>query len=114
MSVKKYLCTPFFFVAWFYSFGQHTGLTFQDAEKKEITIQHLDSIYKSAVHVDTSLAVFKTEKEQEAMGMSYMKLLQDFGKFLSDHNYKWKKPTMCFNRIYFLTSALGHLEQIEI
>jgi hypothetical protein len=83
------------------AFGQHIGLTFQDAEKQGISIKHLDSLYRSAVHADTSLAVFKTEKEQEALQQAYGKLLQDFGKFLSENNFKWEKPTKCFNRIYF-------------
>jgi hypothetical protein len=83
------------------TFGQHLGLTFQNAEKQGISIQHLDSIYTSAVHSDTSLAVFKTEKEHEALQQAYFKLLQDLGEFLSKNNFKWEKPTRCFNRIYF-------------
>jgi hypothetical protein len=83
------------------SFGQSVGLTFQQAEKQGISINQLDSIYANAVHSDTSLAVFKTEKEQEDSHQAYIKLLQDFGKFLSEHNFKWEKPTRCFNRIYF-------------
>jgi hypothetical protein len=89
-------------------FGQHQGLTFQDAEKQGISIKHLDSIYKSAVHSDASLAVFKTEPEQEALQQAYVKLLQDLGKFLSDNKFKWEKPTRCFNRIYF--SATGTID----
>ncbi|NLA24739.1 MAG: hypothetical protein GX879_07210, partial [Bacteroidales bacterium] len=58
-------------------------------------------IYTSAVSSDTSLAVFKTEKEQEAFKQAYIQLLQDFGNFLSQNNFKWEKPTRCFNRIYF-------------
>lgn len=85
----------------FQTFGQHLGLTFQNAEKQGISIKHLDSVYTSAVHTDTTLAVFKTESEQEAMQKAYIKLLQDFGKFLSENNFKWEKPTRCFNRIYF-------------
>ncbi len=83
------------------TFGQHLGLTFQNAEKQGISIKHLDSIYTSAVHTDTSLAVFKTEKEQEALQQAYFNLLQDFANFLSENNFKWEKPTRCFNRIYF-------------
>jgi hypothetical protein len=83
------------------SSGQHIGLTFQQAEKQGVSIGLLDSIYTSAVHADTSLAVFKTETEQEALQQAYGKLLQDLGKFLSVNNFKWEKPTKCFNRIYF-------------
>lgn len=82
-------------------FGQHSGLTFQEAEKQGISIKHLDSIYTSALHNNISLAVFKTETEQKAMQQAYAKLLQDFGIFLSENNFKWEKPTRCFNRIYF-------------
>jgi hypothetical protein len=101
-----------FLAACLHVFGQHQGLTFQDAEKQGISIKHLDGIYKSAVHSDTSLAVFKTETEQEALQQGYVKLLQDLGKFLSDNNFKWEKPTRCFNRIYF--SAEGTIDYFFI
>ena len=81
--------------------AQHLGLTFQEAENQGIRITHLDSIYKSAVHADTSLAVFKADAEQQAMSEAYIKLLQDLGKFLTENNFKWENPVSCFNRIYF-------------
>lgn len=81
--------------------AQHLGLTFKEAENQGIRIAHLDSVYKSAVHSDTSLAVFKSDKEQEAMSQAYITLLQDFGKFLKAQGFNWSKPTRCFNRIYF-------------
>jgi len=84
--------------------GNHIGLTFEDAEKQGI-LHDLDSLYKSAMHTDTSKAVFKTEEEVNAMLGAYTKLLQDLGHFLSDNNFKWNKPTRCFNRIYFNTDG---------
>lgn len=84
-----------------HTWGQHLGLTFQQAEKQGISIKHLDSMYMSAVHSDSSLAVFKTATEQEALQKAYTKLLQDFNKFLLQKDFKWEKPTKCFNRIYF-------------
>lgn len=98
---KKLFFSTILLATCFQTFGQHLGLTFEDAKKQAISIQHLDSVYKSAIHVDSSQAVFKTEKEQEAMSQAYVKLLQDFGKFLTANNFKWDKPTKCFNRIYF-------------
>lgn len=86
-------------------FAQQLGLTFQEAEMKGIRISYLDSIYKSAVHRDTSLAVFKTDKEQESMSKAYIELLQNFGKFLVDNSFKWDHPARCFNRIYFNTEG---------
>lgn len=85
--------------------GQQGGMTFLKAKESGLTISHLDSIYKSAVHIDTSKAVFKSEKEQELMGKAYIKLLQDFGKFLKENKFIWDKPTRCFNRIYFDTDG---------
>ena len=100
MTKKNFIITVLLTIC-LQTFGQHLGLTFQNAEKQGISIKHLDSLYKSAVHADTSLAVFKTEKEQDALQQAYVKLLQDFGKFLLENNFKWEKPTRCFNRIYF-------------
>lgn len=90
------------------SFGQHLGLTFQEAEKTGLTQPYLDSMYQSAMHVDTAEAVFKTDIEQQNMFEAYVKLLQDFGKFLSANNFNWERPTKCFNRIYF--SADGTID----
>lgn len=101
MTTKKLIVATILSAVCLQTFGQHLGLTFQDANKQGLTVQHLDSIYKNAVHVDTSQAVFKTEAEQNAMFESYVKLLQDFGKFLTANNFNWEKPTQCFNRIYF-------------
>jgi len=66
---------------------------------------HLDSLYKSAVHSDTSLAVFKTDLEQKALIQAYYKLLQDFSKFLSEGNFTWDKQTKVFNKVYFNTDG---------
>jgi hemerythrin superfamily protein len=83
------------------SYSQQLGMTFQEAENAGIRISYLDSTFKSAVHVDTSQAVFKTDAEQELMINAYIKLLQDFGKHLNQNKFYWDKPTRCFNRIYF-------------
>ncbi len=88
--------------------GQRLGITFQEAEQQGISIQKLDSIYKSAVHSDTSLAVFKTKPEEATLQQAYIQLLQDLGKFLSLNNFKWDKATRCFNRIYF--NAEGNID----
>lgn len=83
------------------AFAQKLGLTFQEAKKQGISINALDSIYKSAVHVDSSKAVFKTDDAQKALYEAYVELLTDLGKFLSANNFKWDEPTRCFNRVYF-------------
>ncbi len=98
---KRFFISAVLFLICCKTFGQHIGLSFQEAKKQGIEIDLLDSIYQSAVHINTSMAVFKTDIEQETMHKEYIKLLQAFGKFLSANNFIWKKPTKCFNRIYF-------------
>jgi hypothetical protein len=99
--MKKLLFLTSLFVAALYSSGQHLGATIQNAEKLGITIHSLDNIYRSAVHSDTSQAVFKTDSAQGEVVKAYTKLLQDLGTFLADNNFKWNKPVKCWNRIYF-------------
>jgi hypothetical protein len=73
---------------------------FQEAEKQGKSYQSLDSLYKSAVHSDTSQAVFKTPEEQQILQKAYSTFLQELGKHLKENNFKWEKLTKCFNRIY--------------
>lgn len=98
---KKHFIITILLTSSLHFFGQHLGLTFQEAERQGVSIKHLDSLYKSAVHADPAQAVFKTEKEQETLQQQYIKMLQDLGNFLSKNNFNWEKPTRCFNRIYF-------------
>jgi hypothetical protein len=75
--------------------------TIKKAETEGITIRHLDSFYRSAVHVDTTKAVFKTEKESDNLTNAYNKFLADFGTYLKENHLKWDQPSRCWNRIYF-------------
>ena len=63
MTTKTYLIGIILMVLFGKTFGQHLALAINDANRKGISIQHLNSIYKSAVHADTSQAIFKTEAE---------------------------------------------------
>lgn len=83
------------------SFGQGKALTFQEAEKQGTPFQHLDSLYKSAIHDNIALAVFKSSEEQAQLMQAYAKLLQDLGSFLKKHDFNWERHTRGFNRIYF-------------
>jgi hypothetical protein len=74
--------------------------TFRQAEGTAYAMQKLDAQYKSAVHSDSSQAVFKGEEEKKLIA-AYQKLLQEVGKHLTDNGFKWDKPTRCFNRFYF-------------
>ena len=101
MTMKNYLTFLFLIIFCRQAFGQHLGLSFNSAKSQGMSIEHLDSIYQSAVHIDTSQAVFKTDLQQEEMGNEYINLLHSFGKFLTENNFIWEKPTKGFNRIYF-------------
>jgi len=75
------------------------AMTFGEAEQLHIPASHLDSIYKSGIHSDTSLAVFKTN--QEAYIKAYQQLLNELGDFLGENDFSWPQITKGFNRIYF-------------
>lgn len=105
---KSIFCFIFFCASRLAIYGQPIGLSFQEAEKRGISISILDSIYKSAVHTDSLLSVFTTEKDQLAMHQAYVQLLRDLGQFLASEKFVWEKPTRCFNRIYF--SADGSID----
>jgi hypothetical protein len=76
-----------------------TVLKIKNAEENKINIAELDSIYKSGFHVDTSLAVFKTNPEEYYQ--AWVKFNQELGKFLSANEFFWEKTIKGFNRIYF-------------
>jgi len=90
-----------FLVSTISSNAQNTALTFEQAELQGKSYIHLDSLYKSAVHSNEKMAVFKSEKEQLELQKAYQSLILDLAKFLSESNFKWGKTTRCFNRIYF-------------
>lgn len=70
------------------------------AKEKGITVEHLDSVYKSAVHSEPAKAVFKTDAEQQKLAKAYHDFLIDFGAFLIKNNFKWDENTRGWNRIY--------------
>ena len=82
-------------------YSQSKVFSVEEAQKMGISIEKLDLEYKSAVHSDSTKAVFKSEVEQQRLQESYTKLLQDFGSFLNKNNFKWESKTKCFQRIYF-------------
>lgn len=73
-----------------------------NASKFSIRTTQLDSTYKSAVHSDSTLAVFKNVEE---VSEAYRSLLQSLGDFLSKNNFDWEEKTSGFNRIYFDTDG---------
>lgn len=74
------------------------GTTFMEAEGQGINIKHLDSIYMSGAHIDSTKAAFAGHEED--FFHAYSKMLGDLATFLNNSNFKWGKRTKCFNRIY--------------
>jgi len=69
---------------------QKRGMTFTEAAKNGNTLQHLDSIYLSGVHVDTSKAAF-SRSLYDSVQHEYTVLLKKLGKYLSSQGFKWCK-----------------------
>ncbi len=76
-----------------------TVVKLKSAEANNIDIYLLDSLYMSGFHVDTSLAVFKTNPEEYYN--AWVSFMQQWGKFLSANDFYWEETTKGFNRIYF-------------
>lgn len=81
-----------------FAFGQDCR-TFQDYESEGQKISDLDSIYPSAMHIDSTIAVFYG-REQEFYE-AWVSLLRDLAQHLAGNDFVWGKPTWCFNKVYF-------------
>jgi hypothetical protein len=82
----------------FSGFGQNIAISFDEVESKKISIYELDEVYKSALHSDSTKAVFNG-REEEFLN-SYKSLLNELALHLKSNNFYWEKQTRCFNRIY--------------
>jgi hypothetical protein len=78
--------------------AQKIVIQFQEAEKLGISIKELDTRYPSALHADSTKAVFIGREKQ--FYDSYVSLLKELGSYLKKHDYTWGKTTRCYNRIY--------------
>ncbi len=74
--------------------------TIDNAKMDGITVQSLDSKYKSAVHVDNAKAVF-VGSGADSLKNAYTRFLQGFGNYLKTQGFLWQAPSRCWNRIYF-------------
>lgn len=92
----------------FGSLSAQKVVRFSQLEAEGLQLAWLDSVYTSAVHNDTSMAVFKSEAAQQNFIAAYGAFIQDFGKFLADHGFEFKQVQRCFNRVYF--SATGTVD----
>jgi hypothetical protein len=81
-------------------FAQTKIFLFRDAKKEGISIAHLDSTYKSAVHANKELAVFKTPEEQQSLQKAYYSFIRSMASFLTKNNFVWDSPVRSYNRVY--------------
>jgi hypothetical protein len=96
----KYIIAILLLSAALSSQAQHIADTFQQAEKTGHSMQHLDEIYPSALHSDSTKAVFKGKEQGQFIG-AYKTMLFDLNSYLNKNGFSWDKPTRIFNRIYF-------------
>lgn len=96
----KAIITSVFILLFSAAMHSQVGMSIPAAREKGITIQNLDSVYKSAIHSEADKAVFKTEEEQEKLINAYRDFLIDFGDYLLKNNFKWAETTKGWNRIY--------------
>lgn len=73
-------------------------ISFEKARGTDLRTTTLDSTYRSAVHADSTQAVFQ---DQQAFIDAYTRMLQDFGDHLQRNGFEWPGPVRGFNRIYF-------------
>jgi hypothetical protein len=94
----KYLFTLSAFLLSHYLFAQKIAMQFQEAEKQGISIKELDNLYQSALHSDSTKAVFRGREKE--FYQAYVSMLTDLSTYLKKQGYLWGKTTKCFNRIY--------------
>jgi len=99
--MKQTVFAIIFFAFSLHSFGQGVAFPFEKANEHSILISELEQTYQSAIHTDTTLAVFKSKDQENTLVGAYQKLVKDLHKFLKKNNFYWTKPTRCFQRIYF-------------
>jgi hypothetical protein len=88
-------------------FCQKKGMSFSEAANNGFTLQHLDSIYLSGLHVDSLKAAFSSNL-YDTVHKSYTYTLKQLSRYLSSKGFKWGKKTQCFNKLYF--SSTGEID----
>lgn len=76
-------------------------ITFKEALKMETNIDEFARDYKSAIHIDTALSVFKDSNEIDKMNLAYDSFMNEFDRFLKLNDFKWRFKTRCFQKVLF-------------
>jgi len=88
--------------------AQTKVISFAEGIANGVSMADLDIRYKSALHTDTSLAVFKTPEEQAKFIKAYQAFVKEIGSYLSGKGFEWKNPVRIFNRFY--VDSQGNVE----
>lgn len=80
--------------------AQPKALTFEDAATQGLTVEKLDKQYTSAVHTDTTKAMFNGQHQRDFYN-AYVALLTELAAYLNNNGFVWGEPTRVFHRIYF-------------
>ncbi|RYY07508.1 MAG: hypothetical protein EOP43_03055 [Sphingobacteriaceae bacterium] len=88
------------FLLYYSATAKHIAVTFQEAEKRGLTVEKLDRKYHNALDSDPAKAVF-TGKKKDAFYQAYVKMLTDLSIYLKENHFTWGKPTRIVHRIYF-------------
>lgn len=100
--MKKTITTFVLLIVSLVAFSQ-VAITIDVARKKGI-LPGVDSIYKSAIQVDSTKSVF-TGKAKNNFTTAYIQMIKDFGHYLKTNGFHWGKTTQYFNRVYFNKSG---------
>lgn len=76
--------------------AQKRAMSFNDYGPERVL---LDSLYKSAVNADSTLAVFGDQ--QDAFVAAWSEFLGEIARYLQNHDLQWGAPARCFVRVYF-------------
>lgn len=76
-----------------------TILSISEAATHNLSIVHLDSLYKSALHSDTTQAVFN--HQSNAFSKTYTQLVQQLGRFQNENGFNANGGLKFFHRLYF-------------
>lgn len=82
-----------------FSFYAQEVMLFEEAKEKGI-YPAVEEQYKSAVHADSTKAVFVADVDVNRHIQTYQQFIQKLGVFLKEKGFKWDENVRCFNRIY--------------
>lgn len=79
MKNLKIICFLSITIFTYTCYGQGKALSFEEAQRQGIQYQHLDSLYKNALHADSTKALFQTTEEGEHFEKAYLQFIHDLG-----------------------------------